>query len=204
MGSFQDEIRRIHEDRKAAAQKTVLPSAVEQHRRESESYIDAICDRIRKYIKGKAVIGEVSHDVKLTYKTDRWGNEEDLIERITFCPHYLVPWYARCELDFSEDHFFYDAKECVFYISEHETLFYIYEEVEKRLSSDGIFSVRNKNTENLSSFSRRKICFSKSEKAKFICEDKRHEFIKAFDAYAKGEGPKSVVITITGEFAFFL
>lgn len=141
--SFRDEIAQIQMEK---AKKFKGQSSAESNREKCGAYIDAICDAIRRRIKLAAREGSVSYQTYRTYRVKADGETELRSEEKT-SPHYTATWLARCEVDFSKETFFYDAREMTFYINEVRTLFYILDEVERRLSLDGIFPVEFRETE---------------------------------------------------------
>lgn len=145
MGSFQEEIRQIQLENVVHMRND--PAVLERNRMNSEPYIESICDSIRRRIKIEAMEEHICYDLFETFRRRMYsgGFGEKIAERREN-PHYLISWGVQCELDVSQDRFTYDPKEGIFCISEVCTIFYILEEVEKRLKIDRIYPVECQET----------------------------------------------------------
>ena len=199
---FQDEIAQIQMEK---AKKFQEQSFVGSNREKCGAYIDAICDAIRRRIKSAAREGAVRYQTYRTYRVKADGETELRSEEKT-SPHYTATWLARCEIDFSKKTFFYDAQEMTFYINEVSTLFYILDEVELRLSLDGIFPVEFKETEKDLDY-----LFVHLLKYENICvkshlcrPDNCDSLKKASADYQRGLGRGQLSAAIGSGFAYFI
>lgn len=145
MGSFQVEIQQIRQKR--GTQTRMDASDMERRRLECEPYIEHICDSIRRGIKLEAIEGRVVYQIFRRYRTGPHWEDRDLINERLEKPHYVTSWNAECRVDVTKDDFVYNPKENEFWIRETDTLFYLLDEVERRLKKDGIYVVKSVETE---------------------------------------------------------
>lgn len=197
MGNFQDEIQQIRQKQKANTRSDA--SDMERRRQECEPYIAHICDSIRRGIKLEAIEGRV------VYQTFRYTRPNGRMNERLKNPHYVTFWNATCRVDITKDDFFYNPRENTFWISETDTLFYLLDEVEQRLKKDGIFVVKNIESEK-----RRILPFRRSEyryedqPTSPLDADTRRVLKQAVERCQMGIGGDKYFEIIGGRFAYFI
>ena len=203
--SFQNEIRQIQTERAQQFQEQDLSASIASNREKCEPYIDAICDAVRRRIQLKAREGAVSYQIYRTYRVKAGGDTELRSER-KISPHYTATWLARCEVDFTKDTFFYDAKEMTFYINEVSTLFHILDEVERRLRLDGIFPVAFQETEkDLNCLFVHWLKYENVSVKCHLCRPDNCDSLKKASAdYQRGLGRGRLIETVGSGFAYFI
>lgn len=201
--SFQEEIKAIRERQKNTARENQSEALLAEHRVQCGAYIDAICDAVRREIKVRAIEGKVSYDTLEVYRF-RDGDEELDTEKKTD-PHYYAIWLARYEADFSSSGFFYDPKELCFSLGEIDTMYYLLDEVEKRLEADGIFPVENQeNIKESMLFGWRRKEERKIMRRRLRDNEGFRTLQEEAEAYRKGLGDARQSGVIGSGFAYFI
>lgn len=184
--SFQDEINEIRAKKLSDAQSSSA-SRTERNRQACEPYIEWICERTREELKASARDGKIRYQEKDTYRYDLYGNSELLTEEKTN-PHYCSSWCIRCEIDFTSDTFLFDNKQLLFQINEVSTLLYLLEQVELRLSKDGIVPVDYQETKRDNFFLKRKTQLFQCKKCHILETDSCKDLQKIQSEHRQGRG----------------
>lgn len=203
MGSFQDEIQQIRQEREA--QIKIDAWDMERRRQECEPYIEHICDSIRCGIKREAVNGDVAYRVYRKYSIGDDDEADELLVERQEEPHYVIIWSAQCILDVTKNNFVYVPDKLEFRINETNTLFYLLGEVEKRLEENDIFPVKIIETEKRCGFLRPYLEYRcRDQKVSLLDLDACHELEKAFEKGKTGIGGRPSFEVIGSRFAYFI